>query len=364
MPFKDAVAFAANNLFGKADLPPAPTGVRYPVVIDPLVDGNTGVQSKATAAMESQVGQLLSENYPQYELKAFSSSTLARAPLLFIGTFTPVDEAGKNVGPRNWYRVCLALVDLRTGRIVSKGFARSGIDGVDITPNAFFAEAPAWAPDTATDGYVRTCQGTKVGESIKPEYWDRIMAAALINDAMTAYNAGRFDEALDLYRGVLRTGQGDQLRVYNGVYLSSWRLGRQDEAAQAFGRIVNYGLTQNRLGVKFLFRPGSTLFWADPKVSGAYPIWLKQIALHANKTAKCMEVSGHTSRSGPEPLNERLSTLRAQYVKQRLESETPTLTKRLVPVGKGSRENIVGLGTDDARDAIDRRVEFKIVECA
>ena len=32
--------------------------------------------------------------------------------------------------------------------------------------------------------------------------------------------------------------------------------------------------------------------------------------------------------------------------------------------GKGSREMIVGTGKDDASDALDRRVEFKTVQCA
>jgi hypothetical protein len=31
--------------------------------------------------------------------------------------------------------------------------------------------------------------------------------------------------------------------------------------------------------------------------------------------------------------------------------------------GVGYRENIVGTGADDASDAVDRRVEFKTVEC-
>jgi hypothetical protein len=29
----------------------------------------------------------------------------------------------------------------------------------------------------------------------------------------------------------------------------------------------------------------------------------------------------------------------------------------------GFRENLIGTGTDDARDALDRRVEFKITGC-
>jgi hypothetical protein len=36
---------------------------------------------------------------------------------------------------------------------------------------------------------------------------------------------------------------------------------------------------------------------------------------------------------------------------------------RLKSDGVGSREALVGLGTDDIRDALDRRVEFRVVNC-
>jgi hypothetical protein len=362
MPFDQALLFAANNLFGKADLP-AKEPPKYPLVIDPLIDGNSGMQSIATQTMESRVVDLLKDKYPQYQVEPFTSSTLARGPLLFIGTFTAVDQDGKNVGPRDWYRICLALIDLKTGRIVSKGFARAQMEGVDVTPTLFFLDSPAWAPDPATQGYVRTCQGTKVGESINPVYWDRILAAAIINDASMAYAKGRYEESLDLFRGVMRIPGGDQLRVYNGIYLAANKLGKQDEAVQAFSRIVDFGLAQNQLGVKFLFRPGSTAFVSDPQVSGAYHMWLKQIGARAGLRTACLQVAGHTSKTGPEPLNERLSLLRAQYVKQRLEADNRELAKRTSAVGKGSREPISGLGTDDARDALDRRVEFRVSDC-
>jgi hypothetical protein len=346
MPFGEAVTFAATSLFGSAVLPPGAD--RLTLVIDPLIDGNTGAQSVATQTMEQRITAMLQAGFPRYDVQPFSTGSLARAPLLFIGTFTAVDKEGKNApGPREWYRVCLALVDLHSGKIVSKGFARAQPDGVDPTPTAFFQDSPAWTPDAATDGYVRTCQGTKVGDPINPAYWDKIVAAAMINDAMTSYNAGRYDEALDLYRGVARVGGGDQLRVYNGLYLSSWKLGRKDEAAQAFSKIVDYGLAQKRIAVKFLFRPGSTLFLSDPQISAQYQTWLKQIAARAGQSAACMEVSGHTSRTGPEPLND----------------GTSGMAKRTTAVGKGSREPISGLGTDDARDALDRRVEFKVIDC-
>jgi outer membrane protein OmpA-like peptidoglycan-associated protein len=367
MPFDDAVTFAATALFNNAKVDPAVTGrslgARLPLVIDPLVDGNSGSQTQATETVGARVTSLVKERFPQYEQMAFTTANLARAPLLFIGTFTAVNMDGSNKPGRDWHRVCLALVDLRTGKIVSKGFGRAALQGVDMTPTAFFLDSPAWAPDPSVQGYVRTCQGTKAGDPINPAYYDRIMAAAMINDAIQAYTKGSYEEALDLYKAVARQPGGDQLRVYNGMYLAAARLGRKDEAVQAFARIVDFGLTQNQLGVKFLFRPGSALFLPDPQISGPYPMWLAQLSQRASQRTACLEVTGHTSRTGAEPINERLSLMRAQYIKQRLESTVPTLGQRTSVRGVGSRENISGLGTDDTRDALDRRVEFKVKDC-
>ena len=362
MGFRDAVLFAANNML-KAATTATPDPGTVPLVVDPLIDGNSGVQSVATQTLEKEFVSLVRSNYPKFEVQPFTASTLSKASLLFIGTFTAVDAEGKNAGAKEWYRVCLAMLDLRSGKIVSKGFARSRTEGVDSTPVQYFLDSPAWVPDTATDGYVKTCQGTKAGDPINPSYWDKIIAAALINEAFQAYEGGRYQEALDLYRGVARTPQGDQLRVHNGIYLSAWNLGRKAEAEEAFGRIVDYGLANKRLAVKFLFRPGSTVFIDKQDLAESYRIWLRQIATHSGQQQSCLRITGHTSRTGPEPLNERLSMMRAQLVKQRLESIVPSLATRSVAAGRGSAENIVGLGTDDARDALDRRVEFNVVNC-
>ncbi|MEP7297437.1 MAG: OmpA family protein [Burkholderiales bacterium] len=367
MPYAKAVLSAAQNLFGKADLAVASTvrsgSVPYPLVIDPLVDGNSGYQSEATRAMEKQVVELLKASYPNFDVKPFTTTNLSRGPLMFIGTFTAVDKERKNVGEHDAYRICLALVDLRTGKIVSKGLAFAQKDGVDITPSVFFQDNPAWAPDPATQGYVRTCQGTKAGDPINPVYWDRIMQAALINDATQAYEEGNYEVSLDLFRAVLRQPGGDQLRVYNGLYQAATKLGRKPEAAEAFARIVDFGLANNQLGVKFTFRPGSTLFPPDPKVSGDYHMWIGQIAQRAAQRSACLEIAGHSSKTGPEPLNERLSLARAQYVKQRIDAAAPTLAKRTKAMGKGSSETKIGIGTDDLRDQLDRRVEFKVLDC-
>ena len=366
LPFDEAVLKAANDLFAKAQLSPAEPAspVKHALVIDPLVDGMTGNQSAATLSMQSRLEQLAREKYPQFDVQPFSAANIEQSPLVLVGTFTPVNKDGKTEGTREAYRICLALADLKSGKIVGKGTARARIQGVDATPTRFFQDSPAWTKDPATEGYIKTCQGTKPGDPINPVYADRIKTAALIGEAIDYYNAGRYQQALDRYTAALNTPAGDQLRTYNGIYLTNWKLGRRDAATQSFGKIVDYGLANKNLGVKFLFKPGSTAFLPNAQVSGPYPLWLRQIATHAANSNACLEIAGHTSSTGPEPINERLSLRRAEYIRQRLDSQAPALGKRTIATGKGSSENLVGTGKDDVTDALDRRVDFQVIDCA
>lgn len=365
LPYEEAVLSAAHNLLSKAQLTPPEGGgtPRYTVVIDPLIDGMTGAQSKATQAMGARIVSLIREKYPQYEVLPFSAANVAKSPLVLVGTFTGVNKERKTVGNREAFRICLALADLKSGKLVSKGLAFAQPDGVDITPTVFFQDSPTWTEDASTVGYIKTCQGTKAGDPINQLYVDRILAASIISEAIDAYGAGKYIDALSLYESALRVPFGNQLRVFSGIYLTNWKLGRKEAATSAFGQLVDFGLDNKRVGVKFLFRPGTTAFLADRKLSEPYPIWLAQLASRAANKKSCLEITGHTSPSGPEPMNERLSSLRAEYVKTRLDHFAPGLAKRTIANGVGSRESMVGNGKDDASDALDRRVEFKVIGC-
>ena len=365
LPYDQAVLNAATALLKNANLPADGTAARarYTVVIDPLIDGMTGAQSAATRSMGQRLAALIRTQFPQYDIQPFTAANVARSPLVLIGTFTGVNAQRQTAGTREAYRICFALADLKSGKLVSKGLAFAQADGVDATPLAHYRDAPAWTEDPATVGYIRTCQGTSAGDPINPLYADRIVAAALVAEAIDAYETGRYQESLDLYASAQRTSAGDQFRVHNGIYLANWKLGRRDRAEAAFRNIVDYGLQHQRLAVKFLFRPGSTAFGTDSKLTEPYPIWLKAIAARGAAGNACMEITGHTSATGPEPLNERLSILRAEYVKSQLEVNAPALAKRTIANGMGSRQTMVGTGRDDASDALDRRVEFKVIGC-
>jgi len=356
--FDDAVARAAHAVFTNAPAPQPSPGM---VVIDPLVDGVSGFQSKATQTIQDRITHIVKDDFPQYAVQSLSPDNLKQNPRVLVGTFTAVNAEMKTAGVREAYRFCLVMGDLSTGKIVAKSVARARIGDVDATPTPVFEDSPVWTDDPSIQAYVATCQASKVGDPIKREYLDGLLAAALISEAQDAYEHGRYAEALSLYTTASKAPSGEQLRVYDGIYMSLDKLGRTDQAASAFRDLVDYGIHRKRLDVNFTFRPGSVRFSNSPE-SHNYDMWLRQIASQTAAAKACLQISGHTSPTGSAELNDSLSLMRAEYIQSRLEEDQPSLKGRSVAAGKGSRENMIGTGKDDASDRLDRRVEIKPIE--
>ena len=336
------------------------------IVIDPLIDGVSGQQTVASRYIESRLRDVARDKFPAADVREFTSGNVAQSPIVLVGTFTAITLENKTVGKPEAFRICLALADLSTNKIISKGVARALPDGVNATPTPYFSDTPVWVKDESVDAYIKTCQATKIGDTIDPVYRERIDTATVISDAIVAYEARKFKQALDLYVKAMRSPTGDQLRVHSGLYLANWKLGKKADAEKAFGKIVDHGLAAQKLSVKFLFQPSRTDFWSDANVSGPYPIWLRSIASRmasSTDSKSCLNIVGHTSRSGSEPANDRLSIARANYVKKRMDSAAPKLASRTSATGVGYRENVVGNGADDLTDLQDRRVEFKLTPC-
>ncbi len=323
------------------------------VVLDPTLDAGSGQQTTATQQLDRAIAEHMSRNFEQIEVLPFRATNLSKAQYLLAGTLAREQDA---------YRVNLALAELKSGAVVAQSSALARHDGVDMSPLAYYRDSPVLVKDKVVDGYVRTST-TPPGQKADATYVERIATAAVVNDATVLYNAERYRDALGQYRSAAASPAGDQIRVLNGIYLSNVKLGRRAEAEQAFGRMAAFGIAYNELGVKLLFNPGSTEFWSDSKVSGAYGMWLRQIARESSSAKACMEIIGHSSKTGSAAFNDALSRRRAVYVKQRMGAESADVASRARVQGMGFRQNIVGSGTDDVVDALDRRVEFKIVQC-
>ena len=363
--FSEAVVAATDGLVGQTQKLPAFLAkveskiAKKSVVVDPMLDATSGQQTQTTQLLERRIGErLAARTEGSFDLLPFKTENLSRVQYLLTGTLTRLLD----VPTKRSLQINLALVEIKTGQVVAQASALARDDGLNHTPLAIYQDSPVLVKDKVIDGYISTAL-TAPGRAANGLYMERVAVASVINEAGTLYNAERYPESLAKYQEARTQAGGEQLRTLNGIYLNYVRLGRTAEAESAFGQIVAYGLRSSKLDVKFLFNPGSTEFWSDAKVSGSYPMWMRQIAKESAGARVCMVIVGHTSRTGSEQTNDALSLQRASFIQQRLVAEASTLAQRIKASGKGWRENLVGSGSDNAVDALDRRVEFRVEPC-
>lgn len=355
--FQPAPPPAAPAAALNALLKTPPKAEKALVLVDRAVDGVTGQETGATRELDRRTLQRLADRLPDHTVSGVDPQNAGKGNFLVTSTLSPVGSAsGRN------FVIKMALTDLRSGLVIANAAARVRANGVDETPTPFFRESPAVSRDRTTDGQIRTA-GAAAGTEADALYLSRLPIAALITEGEKRYEQNDCAGAVRYFEEAAARPEGQQLKVFNGLYLCQTQLERAPAAEATFARIVALGLATNNLSVKFLFNPGSVDFIADPKISTAYTMWLRQIAKETVAARACMSVVGHSSRTGSEQVNARLSQQRALTVQRRLEGVAPELTGRMQPVGMGFRENLVGSGTDDLRDALDRRVEFKVRPC-
>ena len=359
-----AVTSLTTALFTRAQLNPAEPRV---LVVDPPVDQATVRQDAMTRDVERRITRVVAQRFPNMQASPMAEESRDRQPIMLLSCMTPVAAAGAlptyTGGPPKVYRVWASLSDTRTGKVVSTETAWVRAEDVDSTPTRFFRDSPVWAIDGGMRAYLKVCGG-KTGDSIDPAYLNGMSASIAANEGIQAYEGGRYPEALAAYTRASLLPGGDQLRIWNGIYLSSLAVGRSSEAEQAFGHMVDAGLAEGKVAVKFVFRPTSAQFWPDRAVSGQYPVWLRQIALRSAARQSCLLLTGHTSVTGPAAVNDALSEQRARFVRERLVQRAPVLRVRTEARGVGSREPVVGTGSDNATDLLDRRVELEPRACS
>ncbi|MEG2048961.1 MAG: OmpA family protein [Comamonas sp.] len=326
------------------------------VVLDPFIDAQSGQQTASSVKAANLVAQRLRARNTSLKLERFDGNGVEVADYLIAGTLRKTKADGSE------YQMNATITERRNGMVIASAVARVRGSEIDNTPTAFYADSPSIVSDRVTKGYISTSQAAQ-GSAADQTYLASVSTGALINEATVAYDEGRWSDALLRYQAVVQRDDGKQLRVFNGLYNSHTKLGHTKEAEAAFAQIVALGLATNNLAVRLLFNPGSTDFWRDRAVSGIYPMWLRQIAGETTSGDYCMTVVGHTSKTGAEGTNDRLSQSRAKAVREMLVAQDRKLGERLDVDGMGWRENLIGSGTDDARDSLDRRVEFKVRNC-
>jgi outer membrane protein OmpA-like peptidoglycan-associated protein len=328
------------------------------IVLDSTIETMTGQRTSATQTLDKWLLHQAAFHFETLTVQPVTPESLSRAQYILAGSLTPKAVDGKG----GFARINLSITEIRSGFVIAQTSVQLSGQGIDATPSNFYLDSPALTKDRVTEGQVKTSQ-TPTGEEADTLYLERLPVTALINQALAHYEVQEFSLALRLFNQAATRPEGQQMRVFVGLYSIYAKLGEPDAAAKAFSRVVALGLSSNNLSIKFLFEPGKIEFIADPKVRAPYPMWIKTLAQETVAAQVCLRILGHTSRTGTDSINERLSLQRATTIQRQLTSISPELRNRLTVEGRGSRENLVGSGTDDLRDSADRRVEFSVVGC-
>ena len=360
--FQQAIVALTDALLAKAETASPGGGT---LVIDPLIDRDSGAETAGTRTIAAVIEDRVRDHHAGFAVRPFETENLTSQPFVIMGSIAPAWKIARSdlpVSRPQVYYLWAVIADLKSNRILGLEHAWVRAEDAHPMPTAFFRESPVWSTDTMRAVYLKMCS-SPAGTIIDASYVKSLSTQAVIAKAVRAYDAQDYEEALSLYTQASQMQGGEQLRVLNGIYLSNLALGRQADAEQAFGRLVEYGLKRDRLAVKFLFRVASTNFWPDPTVSRPYPMWVREIGGLSAAHMTCLAITGHASPTGSAVLNDRLSLARAKRMQALLTGAAPGLAGHTTAAGVGSRDPIIGTGTDDATDALDRRVEFKPVPC-
>jgi outer membrane protein OmpA-like peptidoglycan-associated protein len=352
-PFEPAIRSLTRILLdhARADLA-AHTGAGALVAIEPFTDADSAEVPQVSRRIEAIMQSVAMQRYEGLRIERLTTDTLGVAAYLISGAIrlAPLEEGGG--AEDRYYQVVSEIRNLKDIRVIGTGEAWISDRNLDFAPTALYRDSPFYFRDGDADPKA-------------PVTRESLRTRALLTEAATAYEVSDYENALELFRQAEARPDGKSLRTYAGLYMANRKLGRTAEAETAFARIVELSVERyGRLTVKFLFDVNSADFAGNAEMQDQYDLWLRQIGRYFRNTEHCLRILGHCSRTGSAEFNDQLSLARAKNIQRLLKPSFPSVMARSEAVGMGFKENIVGIGTDDERDALDRRVEIDIVPCS
>ena len=266
-------------------------------------------------------------------------------------------RASDNLAPGKWVRLQVAMLESASGKVLTRVTTYLDATQFNSEPTPFYKDAPMFMTDARHRGRIGAMDGG--GKSLEVE----LKVQSELTSAIAAYEAGRYAEA-ELGFAKVRAIATNNPGALSGLYQTYWKLNRKDEAEKAFGDLVGSSLDSGALAVKLLFKVGATSFVENADLNSQYRVWLKSVGQVITEKNRCLDVTGHASKSGAAEYNDRLSLQRAESIVTLISQTSADTRTRFKSAGRGFQDTIVGTGANDATDAIDRRVEFKVRECA
>lgn len=325
------------------------------IILIPFKDASSGEIPQASSDIEKIIIREGEQNFKDFLLIRLNSKNLGIADYILDGTISPEFGDSKD----SCYVVSAIVRNLKKIKIIGSTEVRISDQNLDYRPSGIYQDSPLYIKNNELKSLMNI-ENRKTDAA----YFDSLGTKAIWIEAETAYEEKNYETALKLFQTAEARDDGQMLRTYIGLYLTNQKLKRWDDAETALGKIIAVSVeTHGTLSIKFLFEVNSVKFWEADNSQERYEPWLRQIGKYFHNHPYCLDIVGHCSRTGSEIWNDKLSLERAKAIQKQLHKTFPEIMERSRTIGKGFKENISGLGTDDERDAIDRRVELIIRDC-
>ena len=348
-----AVAFLARTVVEQLVNTPRPDQPTVPV--EEFFNAQSAEITTSGRALQRQLADALTQTMAPLRFVPLDITSANTAQWALLASHT-TPAAGETTQPGKWVRLQVAMVESSTGRVLTR--VRTYLDAAQFNaePTAFFKDAPMYFTDKRHQERVGAVGGQ--GRVIDGE----LLLQSAVSDAIAAYEAGRYDDAERAFVRAKAMSK-DHPAALTGLYQTYWKQGRTADAEQAFAELVAASLDAGSLSVKLLFKVGATTFVDSGDLPTQYRLWLKSIGQVVSSKERCVDVTGHASKSGAADYNERLSQQRAESIVVLIAQTSRDARARFKAAGRGFQDTIVGTGANDATDAIDRRVEFRVRSC-
>lgn len=323
------------------------------MVLDPFIDVESGYPIKANTRIE----QIMSKEIEKrFEIPGeLEPETLQVSEYVLNGMIT-LDDKKTNV-----HKVYSTVFEKSSGKVLASASVR--ISGIDTTPKDIYKDSPVFLKGESYKHYTASVKRAP-GEKVDEEYFNGLTAKSMRTKGDNLYEQKEYRKSLSYYNQAANMEKGQQLEVLNGQFTNYRAQGQLAEAEEVYGKLLRVSVAETgEIESKIVFAPGEK----EPLESNAalYHIYMRQIATFVVSLPQCrLKIVGHSSRTGTEAYNDKLSQERALWIQKHMSSYSAQIGGRSTAIGRGFRENIVGTGRDDVTDQIDRRVEFVFMNCS
>jgi outer membrane protein OmpA-like peptidoglycan-associated protein len=367
--FDTAVRLLSNNLIDQFSQSKLFVGrlQEARIVSAPFIDANSGEENQIGREIERIVFeefQQRSTALTPLRIARMTQGNIQESGYILVGTLSLDRYAGPDdaATAENRYRINASIVARDNRKVIANADIWVADADLDSRATGLYESSPIYPRDQQLLSHVAIAR-SPVGAVADEVSYDSLETSAALVEAEGVFESGDYARAAELYSQAAARPGGQVIRTYLGLYRCYIKMKDSQAAEAAFAKLVAIGARSNNISAKFLFAVNSTDFIPGSELRQQYAMWLRQIARYFSSSDRCLEITGHSSRTGTAEHNEKLSTARARRIQELMRPDFPAVMKRSRAIGQGFSKNLVGTGSSDTRDAIDRRVEFSVVDC-